>query len=76
MLAAYVDIKKMFDSVHHKTLWDLLQLYGIPVKTIGLLTALYFWNESVVLGEGLMQLLPCEHKNNLGLCPFLSSFNI
>ena len=26
MLAAYVDIKKAFDSVHRETLWDLLRL--------------------------------------------------
>ena len=29
MLAAYVDLKKAFDSVHRETLWDLLRLRGI-----------------------------------------------
>ena len=44
MLAAYVNLKKAFDSVHHKALWDLLCLRGI----IGLLSGLYSWTESAV----------------------------
>ena len=36
MLAAYVDLKKAFDSVHQETLWDLLHLCGIPARIIGL----------------------------------------
>ena len=41
MLAAYVDLKKAFDSVHRETLWDLLRLRGIPARIISLLTGLY-----------------------------------
>ena len=41
MLAAYVDLKKAFDSVHQETLWDLLRLRGIPARIIGILTGLY-----------------------------------
>ena len=37
ILAAYVDRKKVFDSVHRETLWDLLRLRGIPARIIGLL---------------------------------------
>ena len=41
ILAAYVDLNKAFDSVHRKTLWDLLRLRGIPARIIGLSTGLY-----------------------------------
>ncbi|KAG0729200.1 (E3-independent) E2 ubiquitin-conjugating enzyme UBE2O [Chionoecetes opilio] len=44
MLAAYVDLKKAFDSVHRESLWDLLRLRGIPASTIGL----YSGTESAV----------------------------
>ena len=40
MFAVYVDIKKAFDSVHRKALWDLQCLSGIPARIIGLLTVL------------------------------------
>ena len=48
MLAAYVDLKKAFDSVHREALWDLLRLRGIPARIIGLLTGLYSSTESGV----------------------------
>ena len=41
MLAAYVDLKKAFDSVPRETLWGLLRLRKIPARVIGLLTGLY-----------------------------------
>ena len=52
MLAAYVDLKKEFDSVHRETLWDLLRLRGIPARIIGLLTGLYYETVSAVKGGG------------------------
>ena len=45
MLAAYVDLKKVFDSVHREALWDLLCLHGIPAGIIGLLSGLYSGTE-------------------------------
>ncbi|KAG0714105.1 LINE-1 retrotransposable element ORF2 protein [Chionoecetes opilio] len=48
MLAAYVDLKKAFDSVHRESLWDLLRLRGILARTIGLITGLYSGTESAV----------------------------
>ena len=48
MLAAYVDLKKAFDSVHRESLWDLLRLRGIPAGIIDLLTGLYSGTESAV----------------------------
>ena len=41
MLAAYVDLKKTFDSMHREPLWDLMRLRGITARIIGLLTGLY-----------------------------------
>ena len=35
MLAAYLDLKKAFDSVHREGLWDLLHLRGIPARILG-----------------------------------------
>ena len=40
-LAAYIDLKKVFDSVHREALWDLLRHRGSPARIIGLLTGLY-----------------------------------
>ncbi|XP_037802971.1 uncharacterized protein LOC119597468 [Penaeus monodon] len=46
--AAYVDLKKAFDSVHRESLWSLLGLRGIPPGIIGLLSGLYTDTESAV----------------------------
>ncbi|XP_045118097.1 uncharacterized protein LOC123508419 [Portunus trituberculatus] len=48
MLAAYVDLKKAFDSVHKETLWDLLHIRGIPSRIIGPSTGLYSGTVSLV----------------------------
>ena len=59
MLAAYVDFKKAFDSVHRETLWDLLRLCGIPAKIFVLLTGLYFGTVSAVkCGGGVSSSFP------------------
>ena len=67
MLAAYVDLKKAFDSVHRETLWDLLRLPGIPARIIGLLTGLYSGTVSAENCGGV-ELLPCEYRCEAGLC--------
>ena len=60
MLAAYVDLKKAFDSVHRESLWDLLRIRGIPAGIINLLTGLYSGTESAVkCGGGRVPLLSC-----------------
>ena len=38
---SYFDLKKAYDLVHHKALWNLLRLRAIPAGIIGLLTGLY-----------------------------------
>ena len=48
LLAAYVDLKKAFDSVHRESLWELLRLRGIPAKLISLISALYSDTRSAV----------------------------
>lgn len=41
MLAAYIDLKRAFDSVHREALWELLRFCGNPVRIIGLLSMAY-----------------------------------
>ena len=54
MLTAYVDLKKGFDSVRRKALWDLLRLREVPAGIIGLLSGLYSGTESAVkCGRGV-----------------------
>ena len=52
ILAAYVDLKKAFDSVYRETLWDLLRLSGIPSGIIGYYISLYSATVSAVKYEG------------------------
>ena len=47
-LAAYVDLKKAFNSVHREALWDLLRLCKILAGIIELLSGLYSGTESAV----------------------------
>ena len=58
MLAAYVDLKKAFHSVHRETFWDLRHR-GIPARIIGLLTGLYSGTVSAVkCGGGVSSFFP------------------
>ncbi|KAG0725535.1 Alpha-N-acetylglucosaminidase [Chionoecetes opilio] len=76
MLAAYVDLKKAFDSVHRESLWDLLRLRGIPARTIGLMTGLYSGTESAVkCGAGVSSFFPVNTGMRLGCVLAPSLFN-
>ena len=57
VLTAYVDLKKAFDSVHPKALWDLLRLCVIPAGIIGLLSGLYSRTKTPVKWWGLGRVL-------------------
>jgi len=50
-LVNFVDFKKAFDSVHRKTLWQILRHYGIPDKIVRLIAMFYTGFECRVLME-------------------------
>ncbi|MEL6802745.1 MAG: reverse transcriptase domain-containing protein, partial [Bacteroidota bacterium] len=76
MLAAYVDLKKAFDSVHREALWDLLRLRGIPARIIDLLTGLYSGTESAVkCGGGASGFFPVNTGVRQGCVLAPSLFN-
>ncbi|KAG0726800.1 DNA-directed RNA polymerases I, II, and III subunit RPABC2 [Chionoecetes opilio] len=76
MLAAYVDLKKAFDSVHRESLWDLLRLRGIPARAIGLITGLYSGTESAVkCGAGVSSFFPVNTGVRQGCVLAPSLFN-
>ena len=59
LLAAYIDLKKAFDTVHRESLWEILRLRGIPTRIIGLIASLYTGTESAVkCGGGLSSFFP------------------
>uniref|UniRef100_A0A8C4NFK3 Reverse transcriptase domain-containing protein n=1 Tax=Eptatretus burgeri TaxID=7764 RepID=A0A8C4NFK3_EPTBU len=59
MLAAYVDLCKVFDSVNRYTLWRILGLLGVPPKLIDLMSELYSGTESAVrCGGTISDLFP------------------
>ncbi|XP_069977663.1 uncharacterized protein [Penaeus vannamei] len=59
LLAAYIDLKKAFDSVHRESLWEILGLIGIPSRIIGLIASLYTGTISAVkCGGGLSSFFP------------------
>ena len=59
LLAAYIDLKKAFDSVHRESLWEILRLRGIPTKIIDLISSLYTGTESAVkCGGGISSFFP------------------
>ncbi|XP_061879946.1 craniofacial development protein 2-like [Entelurus aequoreus] len=41
LIINYIDFKKAFDSIHRESLWQILQLYGIPSKYVNIFRALY-----------------------------------
>ncbi|KAJ8408552.1 hypothetical protein AAFF_G00251870 [Aldrovandia affinis] len=41
LIINYIDFKKAFDSVHHESLWQIVQLYGVPSKYVNIFRALY-----------------------------------
>ena len=76
MLAAYIDLKKVFDSVHRKILWDLLRLCGILAGIIGLLSGLYSGTESVMkYCGGMSSFFPVHMEVRQGCVLAPSLFN-
>ncbi|XP_037780276.1 uncharacterized protein LOC119576702 [Penaeus monodon] len=76
LFAAYIDLKKAFDTVHHKSLWKILTLRGIPTRIIGLISSLYTDTENVVkCSGGLFSLFPMNSgvKQSCVLAPTVSN---
>ena len=75
-LAAYVDLKKAFDSVHREALWDLLRFRGIPAAILDLLVGLYAGTESAVkCGGGVSSFFPVNSGVRQGCVLAPSLFN-
>ena len=75
-VAAYVDLKKAFDSVFREILWELLRLRGIPVVILDLVVGLYTGTESAVkCGGGVSSFFPVESGVRQGCVLAPSLFN-
>ena len=48
MFAAYVDLRKAFDSVHREALWRVLELREVRSKLVDLIAAVYSGTEGAV----------------------------
>ena len=58
-LAAYVDLRKAFDSVHRDALWQVLRFRGVPDTLMHLLCELYSGTESAVrCGSSISDFFP------------------
>ena len=76
MLAAYGNLKKVFDSAHRETLWDLLRPCGIPARIIGILSGLYSGTVSAEkCGGGVSSFLPVNAGVRQGCVLAPSLFN-
>ena len=59
LLAAYVDLCKVFDSLNRDALWRILGFRGVPPKLIDLMSELYSGTESAVrCGGTISDLFP------------------
>ena len=59
LLAAYVDLRKAFDSVNRDVLWRILELRGVPTHLIMLMSALYTGTVSAVRwGANISEFFP------------------
>lgn len=47
----FIDFEKAFDSIHRESLWKIMKIYGIPMKIINIVKALYENFECAVLEE-------------------------
>ena len=67
LLAVYVDLCKVFNSVNQDALWRTLPLRGMPPKLINLMSEVYFGTESAVrCGGTISDLFPVVTRVNHG----------
>ena len=56
-----IDFQKVFDSVHRKSLWKILQAYGLPPKIVNLIKMFYDNFEcSIILGNTITEAFPVK----------------
>ena len=48
----FIDFEKAFDSIHHPSLWKILQVYGLPTKVINIIKDIYTENRCCVRHDG------------------------
>ena len=48
----FVDFQKAFDSIHRETPWKIMKAYGIPLKIINMIKALYKDTKVAVIHNG------------------------
>ena len=48
----FIDFEKAFDSIHHPSLWKILEAYGFPPKVINILRDMYANNQCCVRHDG------------------------
>ena len=48
----FIDFKAAFDSVHRKSLWNNLIMYGIPVKIVNIIRNIFEKSECCVQNDG------------------------
>ena len=48
----FIDFEKAFDSIHHPSLWHIMNLYGLPPKVINIVKDMYANNLCCVRHEG------------------------
>ena len=69
LLAAYVDLCKVFDSVNWDALSRIHGLHGVPTKLINLMSELYSGTESAVrCGATISDLFPVVTGVRQGVC--------
>ena len=76
LLAAYVDLCKVFDSVNRDALWRILGLSGVPPKLIDVMSELHSGTESAVrCGGTISDIFPVVTgvRQGCGLAPTLFS---
>ena len=54
LLVNFIDYEKAFDSIDRKSLWKIMQRYGIPQKIVNLIEKMYKDTSCKVLHEGQM----------------------
>ena len=65
LLAAYVDLCEVFDSVNRDALWRILGLRGVPPKLVDLMSELYSGTENAVrCGGAISDIFPVV----IGVC--------